>query len=45
MIISGVDEKVVVNHGSLYSGLSEKEYIYHSVEGRSLQSILVLVDY
>lgn len=34
MIISGVDEKVVVNHGSLYSGLSEKEYTYHSIENR-----------
>lgn len=39
MIISGVDEKVVVNHDSLYSGLSEKEYRYHAVENRSLQSI------
>lgn len=37
MIISGVDEKVVVNHGSLYSGLSEKEYTYHSIENRSLK--------
>lgn len=39
LIVSGVDEKVVVNHGSLYSGLTEKEYIYHSIENRSLQSI------
>lgn len=38
-IISGVDEKVVVNHGSLYSGLSENEYKYHSIENRSLQGI------
>lgn len=39
LIISGVDEKVSVNHGSLYSGLSEKEYQNHAVENRSLQSI------
>lgn len=39
LIISGVGEKVVVNHGSLYSGLSENEYRYHAVENRSLQSI------
>lgn len=38
-IISGVDEKVVLNHDSLYTGLSEKEYRYHSIENRSLQSI------
>ena len=31
MIISGVDEKVVVNHDSLYSGLSENEYRYHAI--------------
>ena len=37
LIISGVDEKVVVNHCSLYSGLSEKEYAYHSIENRSLK--------
>ena len=39
MIVSGVDEIVVVNRGSLLSGLSEKEYMYHAVENRSLQSI------
>lgn len=39
LIISGIDEKVVVNHGSLYSGLTEEEYNYHAVENRSLQSI------
>lgn len=31
LIISGVDEKVVVNHDSLYSGLSENEYRYHAI--------------
>ena len=31
MIISGVDEKVVVTHDSLYSGLSENEYRYHAI--------------
>lgn len=39
LIISGVDEKVVVNHDSLYSGLSEKEYMYHAIENRSLNVI------
>ena len=38
-IISGVDEKVVLNHNSLYSGLTEKEYRAHAIENRSLQSI------
>ena len=37
LIISGVDEKVVVNHDSLYSGLSENEYRYHAIENRSLK--------
>lgn len=39
MIIQGTQEKVVVNKGSLLSGLTEKEYISHSIENRSLQSI------
>lgn len=39
LIISGVGEKVVVNKGSLYSGLTEDEYASHAVENRSLQSI------
>lgn len=39
-IISGVDEKVVLNHNSLYGGLTENEYRYHSIENRSLQSII-----
>lgn len=38
-IISGVDEKVILNHDSLYNGLGEQEYRYHSIENRSLQSI------
>ena len=41
MIISGVDEKVIVNKGSLLSGLSEKEYIYHAVENRSLIDLTI----
>lgn len=36
LIISGVDEKVQLNHGSLYSGLTEDEYKYHAIENRSL---------
>lgn len=39
MIVSGVDEKPIINRGSLLSGLTEKDYQYHSVENRSLQSI------
>ena len=39
LIISGVDEKVSINHGSLLSGLDEKEYQIHAIENRSLQSI------
>ena len=39
LIISGVDEKVNINHGSLLEGLSEKEYQVHAIENRSLQSI------
>lgn len=42
LIISGVDEKVVLNNGSLLNGLTEKEYQYHSIENRSLQSIKVM---
>jgi len=38
-IISGVDEKPVLNKGSLLGGLTEKEYISHTIENRSLQSI------
>lgn len=39
LIISGVDEKPIINHGSLLTGLTETEYYYHAVENRSLQSI------
>jgi hypothetical protein len=35
MIVSGVDEKIIVNKGSLLSGLGEKEYMYHAIENRS----------
>ncbi len=42
LIISGVDERVTINHGSLLSGLSEKEYQTHAIENRSLQSIKVM---
>ena len=41
LIISGVDEKPVITRGSLLTGLSEKDMIYHSIENRSLQSIKV----
>lgn len=39
LIISGIGEKVVLNHDSLYNGLSEDQYRYHAIENRSLQSI------
>ena len=39
LIVSGIDEKPVITRGSLLSGYSEKDMIYHSVENRSLQSI------
>ena len=41
LIISGVDEKPIITRGSLLTGLSEKDMIYHSIENRSLQSIKV----
>ena len=39
LIITGVDEKPVITRGSLLSGYTEKDFIYHSIENRSLQSI------
>lgn len=39
LIVSGVDEKPIITRGSLLSGLTEKDMIYHSIENRSLQSI------
>ena len=41
LIVSGVDEKPVITRGSLLSGYTEKDFIYHSIENRSLQSIKV----
>lgn len=38
-IVSGVDEKPIINQGSLLNGLTETEYHYHAIENRSLQSI------
>lgn len=39
LIISGVEEKPIVNKTTLVSGMSSKDYIYHAIENRSLQSI------
>jgi DNA-directed RNA polymerase beta' subunit len=39
LIVSGVDEKPIINRHTLVSGLTNKDYIYHAVENRSLQSI------
>lgn len=41
LIISGVDEKPVITRGSLLTGYTEKDFIYHAIENRSLQSIKV----
>lgn len=41
LIISGIDEKPVITRGSLLTGYTEKDFIYHAIENRSLQSIKV----
>lgn len=38
-IISGVDEKPIITRGTLLSGYTERDFISHSIENRSLQSI------
>lgn len=38
-IISGVDEKPVINTTTLVGGMTNKDYIGHAIENRSLQSI------
>lgn len=38
-IVSGVDEKPIINRTTLIGGMSSKDYIYHAIENRSLQSI------
>ena len=39
LIISGVDEKPIITNGTLVEGYNEEDYIYHSIENRSLQGI------
>jgi hypothetical protein len=41
LIVSGINETPIITKGSLLTGLSEKDMIYHSIENRSLQSIKV----
>ena len=41
LIVSGVDEKPVITRGNLLEGYGEKDFIYHALENRSLQSIKV----
>ena len=41
LIISSVDEIPVITRGTLLSGYTEKDYNYHAIENRSLQSIKV----
>lgn len=38
-IVSGVEEKAVLTKGDLLEGYSEKEYLVHAIENRSLQAI------
>jgi hypothetical protein len=38
-IVSGVDEKPIINSTSLIGGMSSKDYIHHAIENRALQSI------
>jgi len=38
-IISGVNEVPILNKGTLLTGLTEKEYMYHAIENRSLLTI------
>lgn len=42
LIISGTDEKPIINRGNLLNGLTESSYQYHAIENRSLQSIKVM---
>lgn len=39
LIVNGVDEVPIITRGSLLSGYTEKDMIYHSIENRSLQAI------
>lgn len=39
LIVSGVDEKITITHGSLLQGFNEDEYRIHAGENRALQSI------
>ena len=41
LIVSGINETPIITKGSLLTGLSEKDMIFHSIENRSLQSIKV----
>lgn len=43
LILSGVDEKPIITRGTLLGGYSEKDFIYHAIENRSLQSIFLLI--
>lgn len=38
-IVSGVDEKPIITEGNLLNGYTEKEYLTHALENRSLQAI------
>lgn len=40
-ILSGVDEKPIITRGTLLNGYTEKDFDYHAIENRSLQSIKV----
>lgn len=39
LIISGVEETPIINKTTLVNGMTSKDYAYHAIENRSLQSI------
>lgn len=42
LIVSGIDEKPIINRNTLVNGMTEFDYKFHAVENRSLQSIKVM---
>ena len=41
LVVSGVDEKPIITRGSLLSGYTEKDMIFHAIQNRALQAIKV----
>ena len=42
LIVSGIDEKPIINRQTLVNGMTEESFRFHAVENRSLQSIKVM---